>query len=287
MSRRRNRLLVVWAATLVVLLVLIGVLPGLTLLPERTHDLPRRAGSTESVLDLTWLFGFALLIYVIGLVLIAPRILHKRLVYVMIGVAMLALLAMGLIALAAAISLDPEFPAAAPDASPTVTRPETTPDPELLVVEPATFAPPPRWVGIAATVGIGLMLAAGLLGAVWRFTVWRRESAEQPLVQLAARAQAALDALYDGEEAGQVVLRCYFEMGRVLDQTQGIRRLETVTPREFAAQLTALGLPARAVETLTRLFERARYATSLSDDSAAQEAVASLQVIVDACREAA
>lgn len=285
--RRRKQLLGVWVATLVVVLVLIGALRGLTLLPERAYELPRQESPIRSVLDLTWLFGVVIAIYVIGIVLIAPRIVRKRLAYLMIALGILALLVMGLIALAAGISLEPVLLAPPPEASPTSALPqEATPEPELPVVEVATFKRPPHWVGIIVTIGIGLVLAAGLLGALWRFALRQPDAGEQPLVELAARAQAALDALYGGEEVSQVVLRCYFEMMRVLDQTQGIRRAEAMTPREFAERLTGLGLPARAVQTLTRLFEDARYGTPVSDDAVAQQAVASLNVIVAACQEA-
>jgi hypothetical protein len=76
-------------------------------------------------------------------------------------------------------------------------------------------------------------------------------------------------------------------MARVLDRTRGIRRTESVTPREFAAQLAAHGLPAHAVGTLTRLFEETRYGTAVSEDAGAQRAIDSLKVIVAACQEAA
>lgn len=286
--RRRKQLLGVWVVTLVVLLVLIGALPGLTLLPERAYEFPRRDGPARYGLDLTWLFGVVLAIYVIGLILLAPRILRKGLAYLMIALGMLALFVMALIVLAAWISGEPELIGSLPEASPTsALSQESTPEPELPAVEAATFQRPPRWVGTIITIGIGLMLAAGLLGALWWFALRCPDARQQPLVELAARAQAALDALYGGEEASQVVLRCYFEMMRVLDQTQGIRRAEAMTPREFADRLTGLGLPAPAVWTLTRLFEDARYGTPVSDDAVAQQAVASLKVIVDACQEAA
>ncbi len=282
--RQRNRLLGVWAATLAALLALIAALPGLRLLPERTYDVLRREGSARPVLDLTCVYGVALLLYVIGLVLIAHRIPRIRLVHVIMAMAMLALLIAGLMALVAAVDLYPELPASAPPLRPTTAASETTPEPGLMA-EIATFAPPPRWMRVVAALGIGLILAAGLLGAIWRFYVPQPDFEEPPLAQLAARAQAALDELYAGEDARLVILRCYFEMARVLDQSQGIQRLETATPREFAAQLTALGLPAGAVHTLTQLFEDARYGTSISGDAAAEQAIASLRVIVDACKE--
>ena len=43
------------------------------------------------------------------------------------------------------------------------------------------------------------------------------------------------------------VMRCYFEMVRVLDEQRGIRRQMDMTPREFEKRLEDTGLPGEHV----------------------------------------
>ena len=105
--------------------------------------------------------------------------------------------------------------------------------------------------------------------------------------QLAKEAKGALDALKGGAELRDTVMRCYFEMSRVVSEERGIRRERAMTPREFEERLGELGLPERHVVQLTRLFEGVRYGSKETGEREADQAVASLSAIVDACRSAA
>jgi len=284
--RRRNRLLGIWLATFAVLLMLAAALPELALLPERIYDIPWAAGITRPALDLGWLFIVMLALYVLGFILLTPQEWRWRLVYAIVALWLLA----GLIVLLVWLAGDQAIPSTlTPVPLPSVTpTPETAQEPMPEVYEPAldvTFMPPERWVRVIVISSVILLCAAVLLTLLWLFYARQRPFVPPPVAQLATQAQAALDALYAGEDVHDVVLRCYFEMARVLDESQGLRRAETATPREFAARLVALGLPAQPVQTLTRLFEEVRYGRYQADDVVIQQATASLKGIVAACQE--
>ncbi len=288
-SPHRKRLLAFWFASLAVMLVLAAALPGLTLLPERNYDIPWSVDPTGSVLDLGWLFGVMLALYVIGFFMIIPKELRRRLLAY--AVVMFWLLA-GMIVVAVWIAGDegieePVLLLSSPVATPTMALSELEFTEELEPIREVVFTPPQHWVRIGVILGIGVLCAVVALGIFWFIYARYRPATPPPLFFLATQAQAALDALYGGEDVRDVVLRCYFEMARVLDQSQGIRRVETVTPREFAIQLTGWGLPAEPVSTLTRLFEEVRYGSYSEDDTAAQQAIASLEAIIAACQELA
>jgi hypothetical protein len=85
--------------------------------------------------------------------------------------------------------------------------------------------------------------------------------------------ETALAALESGAELHNVVLRCYEEMTRLLNEARGIRRPQAMTAREFELTLTQLGLPEEPVVSLTRLFEEARSVQSLTAVAAACQEV--------------
>jgi len=58
-----------------------------------------------------------------------------------------------------------------------------------------------------------------------------------------------------------------------------------VTAREFTDALVRARLPRRPVQTLTRLFETARYGSSATTPQDEQDAIASLRAIVRACED--
>jgi hypothetical protein len=74
-------------------------------------------------------------------------------------------------------------------------------------------------------------------------------------------------------------------MSEVVSARRGLLRPDAATPREFAERLEHAGLPAEAVNRLTRLFESVRYGTRKSDESDINEATACLASILQACGE--
>ena len=146
-------------------------------------------------------------------------------------------------------------------------------------------APPPQWFLSAVSGGCALLVAMVIAALGW--FVWRsRRRVVQPLEQLAQQAEEAVEAIQAGADLRDTVMRCYYEMSRVLHQQRGIRRHQAMTPREFAASLKEVGLPTEAVRRLTELFEQVRYgAKSLGQDEGVQ-ALACLETIIEFCGSA-
>jgi len=145
-------------------------------------------------------------------------------------------------------------------------------------------ATPPDTVvwGTRIAVGVGVALLVG--GALWLLWRSRRAPAPHPLAQVAEQARQAIRAIEAGGDVRNVILRCYFEMGRILGEEKGLLRQSTMTPREFECSLTAAGLPGPAVRRLTRLFEGVRYGAKPTGAREEQEAMLALVEISDACR---
>ncbi len=159
--------------------------------------------------------------------------------------------------------------------------------PDEATVAAAGFsANPPLWAVWGTAIVVGGLLAAGLVAVAWY--VWRQtRPQESSLAQVGLEAQAALDALQAGADLKDTVLRCYFEMGRVLREQRGISREESMTPREFERYLGEAGLHDDQVARLTYLFEDVRYGAKVPGEREEQEAVDCLTAIVKACQETA
>lgn len=145
------------------------------------------------------------------------------------------------------------------------------------------IANPPQWIVWATTVAFAVLVAAATVSVIW--FIWRRSHRPtRPLEQLAQEAQGALDALQDGADLKDTVMRCYFEMSRVVSEEQGIQREAAMTPREFERRLEEAGLPDSHVQQLTRLFEGVRYGARVPGEREERQAIAALTKIVEACR---
>lgn len=137
---------------------------------------------------------------------------------------------------------------------------------------------PPEWI-IAMVAGILALLLVAFGVYLWR----QREPKEvkpdskRLFVQ---EAEQALQALDDGADLKDVVLRCYVQMESVMRQSQEIRRQQSMTPREFEEHLLKAGFRDDHIGRLVRLFEEVRYGERSSDGRAEREARDCLTAIV-------
>lgn len=146
------------------------------------------------------------------------------------------------------------------------------------------FTPnPPPWLNVAMSLGLAVLVAMVLIGVLW-LVLRHRYHPKSPLEQLAREAQDALDALLTGADLKNVVMRCYFEMARMLNEQRGIKRQRDMTPREFRSRLEEAGLPGEPIRQLTQLFEEVRYGTKVPSKGEEHQAIACLTAIVEACR---
>ncbi len=283
-SRQRLWVLLISGLAIVAMVLLAAGLSDLEFLPGR--PLPRRARAGET-LELFFgaipgseVFGFIFM----ALYYIAVLLLPLAIIYVLISpearkrvVRSLGLL-LWLLALFLVMRARPDL------FQELQMQPGAAPSPDDVANPTFAFAGSfPQWAVLLTTLGLAVAMAAVLVGGAWY--IWRRGRAPStPLEQLAQEAQEALVALAAGADVKDTVMRCYFEMSRVLSEQRGIERAEAMTPREFEGQLREAGLPGRHVEQLTRLFEGVRYGARIPDEQEERRAVACLTAIVEACQ---
>jgi hypothetical protein len=136
-------------------------------------------------------------------------------------------------------------------------------------------------LGLIWLVSISLLLGGGLIAV--RFLRGGRHPARIE-DQLSQEAELAIHALAAGANLRNVILRCYLQMTRALQEEHGIERSENMTVQEFEDLLAIKGFPSGPVKHLSRLFESVRYGgqqTTEGDEAAALE---SLHAIVQFCR---
>jgi hypothetical protein len=160
-----------------------------------------------------------------------------------------------------------------------------SPGQELGPVPVANFVnDPPQWLAVVTTILLSVILGGLLVGAIWYFRRLAHRSSPAPLEQLAQPVLDALESLQAGGDLRNIVMRCYFEMVRVLDTQRGIQRQMDMTPREFERCLEEVGLSGEPVWQLTRLFEAVRYGAKDVGEDEERRAIACLTDIVEACR---
>ena len=149
-------------------------------------------------------------------------------------------------------------------------------------VTPSIFVPPQVSSWTSYFVALGILLIVVVL---WGWILWRRRKKGAPYDALAEIARSTLDDIEAGRDWGDAILNSYFRMTRVVADWRGIRRGLSMTPAEFADYLVSAHLPGEAVYPLTALFERVRYGDKHSTRKEIQEAVDSLNAILDYCQE--
>lgn len=160
---------------------------------------------------------------------------------------------------------------------------EVVPTPVSVVVEEDIPMNAPDW--LVTMIGAVLaFLLAGLLGLLY---LAFRQRKEQKMLSgvLAEEAEQAAAAIRDGEEIRDAILRCYAQMVSHLEKSRNLPRGRAVTPREFEHTLIRLGFPAIPTKILTGLFEAVRYGHQSASSEQTQQALESLQAIVNYAEE--
>jgi hypothetical protein len=139
-------------------------------------------------------------------------------------------------------------------------------------------SPPIAWQWIAAAT-MFIFIAGGTAYFIFREPV--QEKLEN---QIAREARSAMQALQAGDDFRTVILYCYQEMSRVIQEAESINREEAMTVREFESSLNKTSLPMSAIQQLSRLFENARYSNTEPSAEEQQLCLNSLQTIIDHCK---
>ena len=143
----------------------------------------------------------------------------------------------------------------------------------------ADFVPSaPNWAVWGISIGLAVLIVLVIAFVAW--LIYRKRKKELPHQRLVEEAQNALDALEAGGDLKNVVIRCYFEMSKIVQTEGGLQRGYEVTPHEFQTRLLEKGLPREPVSQLTRLFEEVRYGTKTPGKLEEQRASSSLTAII-------
>ena len=133
-----------------------------------------------------------------------------------------------------------------------------------------------RLAGALGLAGIVLVLCVRMILAARRSVPRSWES----------EAAYARQALLDGQDLREVIIRCYVRMGRALQEEQQIERESFMTTGEFEVLLAARGVPPDPVRQLTRLFDAVRYGRREPAAGEEQRALQCLDAILAYCRQA-
>jgi uncharacterized protein DUF4129 len=146
------------------------------------------------------------------------------------------------------------------------------------------FQPPPMtawWIYLVSFVVLAIVLT--LVWVAYRWWIRQGSRTGSELDAIGAIAQSSLHDIVSGRNWADVIIQSYARMSEAVGARRGLQRAAAVTPREFAQRLEQAGLPAHAVQRLTRLFESARYGARASTQAEINEAVACLNSILQAC----
>lgn len=286
---KQNRLLPIylWATLFVVVLLISGMANFALMEPDQTIlELLQESNPTTGS-NLIWpiilVLGFPLVI--IFAVIFLPLLKSRNTIIAFFIILAAILFFMWTTSQTRTVDQESLAPTAVPVATQTPQSVTEDPvEPELPPAEPLPLVPP--WVSTLITVTFLLLLLGGTALVIWFF--WPREPIVVfPMRELSQDAEDALSDLRSGVNLRNVILRCYVEMGRTVDDWRGVQRTEDMTPREFESSLTELGLPPKPVADLTRLFETVRYGTNDPSKEEEETAESSLTAIIQACQELA
>lgn len=132
---------------------------------------------------------------------------------------------------------------------------------------------------------VGFVALSVLFICLWLVREYYRRP--EPAHPLGNAADAAIQAIHDGQNLQNVIIQCYLNMIQVLKDEKGIEREQSITPREFEHWLSNHGIHAAAIRQLTRLFEMARYGPQTPEQRDEAAAVECLSAISIYCKQGA
>ena len=273
---------------LVVISLLASSMHDVHFLPGRSLSFRPSSGSpvrlqTPEVLTATPLWKILLfwLAFVINLVLffyLLPPELRKRILRQMISFSLGFLIL--LIALRYRILQIPNL-----NSDPANLAGQAPPGPTSNLAPPI-FHPPQNTPWLTYLISVSILLGVILVAWVmYRWQIRSRRHRYSSLHALGNIAQSSLDDLARGRDWGDVIIQSYARMSEAVSVKRGLQRPKAATPREFAQRLEIAGLPAEAVNRLTRLFESVRYGGQKTVPADIKEATACLTSILEACGE--
>ncbi len=125
---------------------------------------------------------------------------------------------------------------------------------------------------------LGIVFAYSLARA---FKIERRKTETEEYRTVKEFVEEAIYQVKIGKDARGAILAAYKEMEKLM-RTRGVKAEKYFTPREFRDfALEKLNLDEKPVNTLTALFEKARYSTHEMDESERQQALSALEAIRD------
>lgn len=160
------------------------------------------------------------------------------------------------------------------------------PEESSILIDPPTFEYPTSPLGrppqeLIWLVIIGLVLGTGVIAIkILKQRLYLAKVADQ----LSQEAAFAVSAIKAGSDLGSVIIRCYLQMTRALQEERGIERIYNMTAQEFEETLELKGFPTVPVHQLTRLFEKVRYGEQQIMKNDEEAAVESLNEIIRFCR---
>ncbi|HOT93386.1 MAG TPA: DUF4129 domain-containing protein [Anaerolineae bacterium] len=284
-KRRKLWILLITGVAIVALLLLSSSLTGLELLPGKPFPWGLLSGKADSTPPpyVGNLSGMVAILRVVMVILFFVSLLYaiftkegrRRFIRLMIQIALFMLLMSYVLERQSAVIRTPAEITTAISPLEEVTL---EPAPEFI---PGDMRDLTNTLSVVMGVGLTVIILSTL------YVLWRRNRAakDDALAALVREAQDALDTIQAGGDLKNAVIRCYFEMSRVISEKRNIQRGVTMTPREFEEQLFRAGLPKAPIQQLTRLFEDARYGDRDPGPAEEQRAVACLSAIVSAATE--
>lgn len=124
---------------------------------------------------------------------------------------------------------------------------------------------------------LALLVLGIVIFLVWR--LWRARARPTPVEEFADLSKKYAKELRYGAPVHETILRCYYEMCRLVSERFHLEISRAMTAREFERRLAQIGLLEEHISRLSRLFEWARYSPARPTPEQEHEALQLLEEI--------